>query len=423
MSALAEKPAFREFSVNWKAFLGGFVGLACGQSLTGYINSTFAPTLLTEFGWSRADLALTALTGMVAILCIPIAGRLTDLFGVRRVATIGIIAFPLTFIGFSMMNGSIYHYALFTFLQYVFCTTTTSTVYSRIVAERFFSARGIALSILASGPALSGAIASPVISTMIETDGWRFAYQALAGFFALTGILTLLLLPKGNISEEKPTHQPHLETETKAVAQHEKPVSPYKILMANRYFWFLVIATFLTTVPNVLANLHLKLMLVDTGLDTQTLSYMISLFAMGTLVGRLASGVALDIYPAYKVTLFCLGMPSIGMLIIASGTISPLLIGLGILIIGLAYGAEGDALAYLVVKHFGVKYYSTLLGLITATIALSNTISSVVLSYTLTQSQSYSTFLYLASGLVIIGSFMFLTFKTAPDADTEYQKA
>lgn len=99
-----------ELRSNWKPLLAATLGLATGMSLQGYINSIFAPLLLEEFGWTRASFALTAMVSSVAVLCIPIAGRLTDQFGVRPVATVGLIVFPLTFVGMSLMTGSIYEY-------------------------------------------------------------------------------------------------------------------------------------------------------------------------------------------------------------------------------------------------------------------------------------------------------------------------
>lgn len=146
-----------EFRQHWKALLAAALGLSMGLSIQGYINSIFAPHLIKSFQWSRADFALTSMVSSVAILCIPIAGRMTDRFGVRPVATVGMAVFPLTFVGMSLMTGSIYEYVAYNVIQLTLCVTTSATVYSRIVAERFTAARGTALAVLTCGPALSGA--------------------------------------------------------------------------------------------------------------------------------------------------------------------------------------------------------------------------------------------------------------------------
>jgi MFS family permease len=96
-----------------------------GMSLQGYINSIFAPQLVKEFGWSKAGFALTAMVSSVAVLCIPVAGRLTDRFGVRPVTTVGLIVFPLTFVGMSQMSGNIFEYVGYNVLQLTLCVTTS----------------------------------------------------------------------------------------------------------------------------------------------------------------------------------------------------------------------------------------------------------------------------------------------------------
>lgn len=70
-----------ELRSHWKPLLAATLGLAMGMSLQGYINSIFAPQLVEEFAWPRATFALTAMVSSVAVLCIPIVGRLTDRFG------------------------------------------------------------------------------------------------------------------------------------------------------------------------------------------------------------------------------------------------------------------------------------------------------------------------------------------------------
>lgn len=384
--------------------MAGLIGLSTGQSLIGYINSIFATELVAEFGWSRSNLALTALASLVAIICIPIAGRLTDLYGVRRVAAVGIISFPLTFVGLSLMSGSIFQYVGLGLLQYILCTTTTTTVYSRIVAERFVSARGLALALLATGPAVAGAVASPALTAVIDTAGWRTAYQVLAVAFAFTGALTLMLLPSA------PARATGAQTALRAGGAR----NAYGAVLRNPVFWILFAATLLCTVPTVLANLHLKMMLVDTGIGSTALGVMVSVFAAGVIVGRLASGLALDRFPAYLVAMIGMGMPCIGLILLSSGTTDIGLLGLGTLTLGLAYGAEGDTLAYLVVRHFGVELYSTVLGLITAVIVLSNTLGAGILSLTLAQTNSYNLFMQISAVTVIGGALTFLALRNSP---------
>ena len=223
-----------EFRQHWKALLAATLGLAMGLSIQGYINSIFAPHLLKSFQWSRADFALTSMVSSVAILCIPIAGRLTDRLGVRPVATIGMAVFPLTFIGMSLMTGSIYEYVAYNVIQLAICVTTSATVYSRIVAERFTAARGTALAVLTCGPALSGALLSPVLGSVVAEHGWRTGYLLLALLLGVVALIVRRILP-----------QPGVAGEQGVPARSAKELISYPALARSRSLWILLIAGFL----------------------------------------------------------------------------------------------------------------------------------------------------------------------------------
>ena len=80
-----------EFRKSWRALAAAGVGMAAGYLLVNYISNIFTPHLIEEFGWSRGDLARVGATAILGIIGQPIAGRLTDAFGVRRVALVGVI--------------------------------------------------------------------------------------------------------------------------------------------------------------------------------------------------------------------------------------------------------------------------------------------------------------------------------------------
>src|SRR5687767_10796791 len=98
---------FGEFKVNWQTLLATFVGIATGSALSHYTMSLFAPELLKEFGWSRAQFALVSALPLVTALVTPFAGRFTDRFGARLAAAIGFVAISLGFFGMSVMQGNI----------------------------------------------------------------------------------------------------------------------------------------------------------------------------------------------------------------------------------------------------------------------------------------------------------------------------
>lgn len=387
---------FGELKSNWRALLASALGQGAGLSINSYIVSIFAPHLLETFGWSKAQFALMGTTIMATLFCLPVVGRLTDVFGVRRVAAVGVISTPLSYLAFSAFDGDISTYLVLTVLQVIFGTTTTATVYSRIIAERFVRARGLALAIVAGWPAVVGAIGVPMLTYFIDTHGWRAGYQALAVFSAVVGTITLFLIPRASNSGVRPVTTPR------------RARADYAFLARNATFWLIAAGVFLCNLPQTLNSMQLKLMLLDNGASSAAASMMISVFAVGVIIGRFACGIALDRFPAHVVASIGMGLPSIGMFILASSIDTPLALSVAAFLLGASMGAEGDITAYLVVKHFGVQIYSSVLGLMTAVLGIATSIGSVLLSITLDWTDSFATFVLFGAIVTVVGSALFM---------------
>jgi hypothetical protein len=67
-----------------------------------------------------------------------------------------------------------------------------------------------------------------------------------------------------------------------------------------------------------------------------------------------------------------------------------------------------DALAYLVMRYFKVEIYSTVLGLVQPTIALSSALGALLLSVTLKMTGGFSLYLYLAGAATFVGCTFFV---------------
>jgi MFS family permease len=387
---------FGELRTNWRALLASAIGMGAGMSINMYVTSIFAPYLIADFGWSKSQFALVGTTTLVMLFCVPFIGRLTDRFGVRRMATVGVIAMPVSFLAFSFYEGDILGFIGIYALQLIFGTTTSATVYSRLVAERFDSARGIALALVACGPAVVGALGSPALNAFIETHGWRAGYQALAVYAAVAGLLALSLIP------------PLSKSEARAVQAQRPARRDYALILRNPAFAIIMIGTFLCSVPMALHNQQMKMMLLDNGATSAGAAMMMSSYAIGVIAGRLLCGIALDRLPAHLVAAISMGLPSAGLLLIASPFDSFWVLASGVMLMGLSLGAEGDVLAFLVMRYFGVQVYSGVLGLTVAAVGIASAIGSVVLSATLAATGTFALFVLSCGIGVFFGSALFL---------------
>lgn len=382
---------------HWQALVAASAGLGAGFLLNHYIANIFASQLIGAFGWSKAQFALVGAFGLINLVTIPLIGRLTDRLGIRPIATLGVVAFPLTFVALSLMTGNFTVFIIINLAQFVLCgATTTSIVYSRLIAERFVTARGLALAVGATTPALVGVIGSPLLQLLIDTHGWRAGYLAIAAFVAVGGSIAIMFMPCRRAP--KPSSR----------KVNKAGESSYRAIFRSSTFWIIAGGFLLCNLIYPLQSSQMKLMLEENGMDSTSGAWMISLFAGGVLVGRFTCGAALDRYPAHLVATIALGLPGIGLLMIASGLASPAVLALAIGLMGLSLGAESDLAAYLVMRFFRLEVYGTVLGLVVTSLALSASLGSIVLSAILHSTNSFSAYLFFGGACSFGGAALFL---------------
>lgn len=385
-----------ELRANWRPLAGATIGLSSGFTALAFTNSIMGPHLIRAFGWSQADFALLGTAGMIGLIALPVAGRLVDSLGVRRTASIGFIAGPISFLVMSQMSGNFTLYMALVMLQNLLCMTTTATVFTYAVVEHTSKARGMALAIAASGPALAIAVLGPMLNNYVADHGWRNGFIALAIYIAVGGILSISLVPP---SRDKPKSGAPRRKNTKEAYLH---------LAAMPAFWIMLGAIVMSNISQFMTNSQLGVVLQAYGSSTKQISGMISTFAIGVLIGRFACGLALDRLPAPLVAVLVMAIPPIGQFMIAADLNSPVMLYAAVALLGLSYGGEGDLISYLVARSFGIELFGTVMGIMVAAITLGSTGGAFLLRLTLQQTGSYGTFLVVSGVIALIGSLLFL---------------
>ena len=379
-----------ELRTHWRPLLAATIGIGTGMSTAGTVTSAIAPSLISDLGWSRADFAAIGGLGFVSSLAFPFIGRLADVLGVRWTALIGMITLPLAYLAYSMISGDISAYIAIFIVQSIVCVTTTATVYTRLVVQYIVKARGLALAIVVSGSAITGAIGGPILNEYVEAAGWRAAYQALAVFSVVAALIVFALIP-ANVKRSE------------ATAPKRRARDDYPLIFRTRAFWIFAGAMLLCNLPQVLMLTQLKVMLLENGIDGQGASIMFTALSSGMLAGRFVTGVALDRLPPYLVAFVTLALPSLGIYVIASSFDAA-----SVFFLGFAFGAEGDIVGYLVAKKFGVEIYGSVMGLLTSIMSASASLGAILLSFTLARTGDFNLFLTIVGTTVIVGASLFL---------------
>ena len=362
-----------------------------------FLNNIFSPHLIAEFGWSRSDFALIGMTTVISVICLPIAGRLTDRYGMRRIAVIGVIGLPLAFFGLAAQTGGFGLFFLLSTLQMLMMSALTGIgIYGRLIVRYFHRARGLALGVASCSPALVVALVSPLLSAFVEAYGWRAGYVAMGVGVATLGAAALLMVPRSfRDVDTRPREERSLRAD-------------YGELLRTRAFLVIFGAMVLCNLQYTAQTTQLSMIVQEKGVSVAAGAAMISIFAGGVIVGRIACGAALDRFEPRLVAFVCFLFPALGLAVLASGADGALLVGLGVLSLGFSVGAEGDVAAYLATRYFRPELFSSVVGLFTSAIAISALIGAFVISTILAATGGYALFLAIAWAAVASGAALFL---------------
>lgn len=391
-----------ELRRNIRPLVAASLGVGTSLPLFAYTNSVFAPHLIEAFGWSRAQFALIGTTMLATLPFLPLIGRVTDKIGVRRVALTGTLLILPGFIGYSLMTGSFELYLVLFTAVLIFASMTGPLVYTRIVAENFERTRGLALTIVNCAPAVLAVPLIPLLNVMIEEIGWRMSYVALGSFCFVCGMIAILLLPAS-----RPAVEAGPEVEVSAPFQETRR-GDYRIILRSRLFWLILVAMFLCLLQTQLHSSQMNLMLIDQGLTMQTAANIASVYAFGTIVGRIACGLALDRFPTPIVTFVSMVLPAVGFFLLGTRLDGEGVIAVAMFLVGLSVGAESDIIPFLVARYFKVRIYNTTLGLLMTCSFLASATGALGVSYTLSRFDSFEPFLWVIAGSILVGSLLFL---------------
>ena len=212
----------------------------------------------------------------------------------------------------------------------------------------------------------------------------------------MLGALTFMLLPAPE------------QAAATATRRKRSASSDYGSIVRNPAFWIILTSALLCSLPHVLATSQIRVMLLEHGVSSTAAGFMVSIFAAGVIIGRFASGLALDRFPTYLVATVGMGLPCIGLFILATDVQTLVPIALAVSLIGLSFGAEADILAYVAARYFKMDIYSTVLGLFLSAVGGAITLGAVLLSFTLWRTDDFSTFMVVAGVSVLIGSANFM---------------
>ena len=359
---------------GWWIVLAAFLNLFFSVGILYYGFPVFYPSMVDSLGFSRSQLTQGFLIGFVvaALLFGILAGALIDRWGATRVIRIGIWFVGLSLILMGSMTR-LWHYYLLCVTEVVGYVLTGPIPNQVLISNWFQVRRGRAMGYAYLGLGLGGAISPLLINALIQSFGWRHAFQII-------GILILLvlfpvaqwvtrsnprelnLLPDGVLGRAA-TLDPNEARETAGAA----PIAVFGIelrrAVRTRNFWLILVACTLTIGAIGAVTQHLILFLKDHGYSQSAASRVSSVLLVSSLAGRVIVGYFADRYSAKNVmALFYLALGlAIPFLLLAN---RPAAIWGFAVCFGFAMGADYMLIPLVTAQCFGLATLGKLLSLI-----------------------------------------------------------
>ncbi|NOT41016.1 MAG: MFS transporter [Alphaproteobacteria bacterium] len=399
-----------EWRRGWRIVLGAGIGMGTGVALYLLLASLFITRVTSEFGWSRGDLALAgAGSFLVAALALGFIGRFLDRFGFRAVVLVCVPALCIVYFGLTQVNGSFPFYVTLLLVGGIFGGGTGAMVYTRPVIAAFDKSRGLALGVAASGTSIASMIVAPILAAVIAAYGWRAGAYGLIAVTAFVG-LPLALWLIGSAKEARATAADDL-------AGDEGVPTTLSVTLAEAIrgpaFWLIMAALVAVNIPGSGVVGQLAPMITDKGLSETQAGLAMSIYAIGLLSARLATGFALDRFPAPNVAAIATGVPAIGALLLLVPDPNFAIAAFAVLLIGMQQGAEIDLLAFFVSRNFGTKNYGSIYGAIAMAGALASAGGVVLFGKVHDITKSYDAALMIGAVAFVVGASAFFTLRYA----------
>src|ERR1700685_139339 len=172
----------------WIVLMGALALFLSTVTIVVFSFGIFARSIAQEFHAGRAKISLAfAIHSLTAALCFPLAGRLVDRYGPRRVLIPSMTILGLILVCSRFLSGSLWELYVFYFALGTLGGSAGAMPYTVVISHWFDRRRGLALSAVMAGMAVGAIVIPPVAQKLVHTLGWRTSYSVFG--------IAILLIP------------------------------------------------------------------------------------------------------------------------------------------------------------------------------------------------------------------------------------
>lgn len=367
----------------------------------------FDEAILNEFGWTKSELKFRDLVNLVAASFImPFVGAIIDKYGVKKMMIIGLAMIAILYYLYSMIQTTFHMYAIhFAFAFAVSGAGTLATII--MVSQRVTKRRGTAIGIALAGTSAGGIIIPQIGKPLLESVGWRsaFQYEAIIPIIILV-LLAIFIKPIKYKKEASDTTEKDEETGLVELNLKQALKTPV--------FWAICFAGICCfySIMGVISNLFLHLRELNFSVGGAANAF--SIFFAIILIAKLSSGIVAEFINEHKLFKLQVAIMAIGTVGLAMNTES--LVWPALVAIGIGWGGLYTLLNYIIITTFGVKSAGKIGGIISVFEGIGSGVGAWLTGVISDQTGDYSTSFWVV--VVLLSIAFVISFFIKPIAKT-----
>jgi len=393
------------------AILGFFLLMVTnGMTFSGI--TIFDEALLNEFGWTKSELKFRDLVNLVAASFImPFVGAIIDKYGVKKMMIIGLLLIAGLYYLYSLIQTTFHMYTIhFVFAFAVSGAGTLATII--MVSQRVSKNRGTAIGIALAGTSAGGIVIPQIGKPLLESLGWRAAFQ----WEAIIPLLVLILI----VVFIKPIKYKKEAADSAEEAKKDEETGlvelKFKEALKTPVFWAICFAGICCfySIMGIISNLFLYLRELNFSVGGAANAF--SIFFTIILIAKLTSGIVTDFINEHKLFKLQVAIMALGTVGIAMNTEA--LVWPSLIAVGLGWGGLYTLLNYIIITTFGVKSAGKIGGIISVFEGIGSGIGAWLTGFISDQTGSYSASFWVVVVLLVI-AFLISFFIKPITSDTE----
>jgi len=381
-------PQQNEFKRGWAVLLGAFIGSGVGlASMVYYSTGIWIRPWQEEFGWTRAEIGFQqSISVVVMMLLAPLAGRLIDRYGLRRVTALCLLGYGLFLAIFPFMSGALLVLYALSFGYAVFGVGTTGIAFTRAVNAFFIKNRGLALGICLTSTGVMAFAMPRYMTPYVAEHGWRAGFWVMFAIVMVSVPMVYFLLRDGPEDEDGSAEATQSGL---TFNQAIRTVTFWKVAS----IFFLISTAILGLIPAFIPLLQ------DAGLTAKQAGQLGAVLGLSVMVARLFIGFIIDRIFAPYVAAVAFGCVALGCLALGLGGIEYAMVAA--IALGFAVGAEVDLIGYFTARYFGIAHYGAIYGLQYSIFIFGAAIGPVYTGYIWDVTGNYDLALIIAAALMV----------------------